>query len=438
MPILSGNNAGVITNGVSGQLVSRGNVGHTSTESAPFTFGLGYGDVSSPAILGTTTTSGTPIGDAHAALTAIGTWDGTTNTGLACTFTFTNGAIDLAADTTHGHVGQYVPGVYCIDGAASIGAAGINLNASGTYVFKINGAFTTVSGSTVTFNGAAGGSNSNAGNVFFASVGSAPAASLGATTQLSGTVLTGSGAITTGANDNMTNARFISESAITIGGGANLFSSPPAILTPVITISPTSGPMGTLVTVSGSGFADSSAVTIKYDGTQVTTTTTTASGAIPSGVTFVVPASAAGIHTVQATDASSNTASTTFTVTAPAITISPTSSPAGTQVTVSGSGFAPSSTVTITYDGSTVTTSPITVTTTASGAIPSGVTFVVPASAAGIHTVQATDASSNTASTTFLVTIISVPEFPIGGMVFLVIASMSAYLVIRYKALKTY
>jgi hypothetical protein len=222
--ILSGNSAGVITNGVPGQLIARGNVGHTSTETAPFTFAAGFSDVSSPAILGTTTTPRTPIGDAHAVLTNIGTWDGTTNTGLACTFTFANGAINLATDTTHGAVGQYGPGVYCIDGAAVIGGTGINFNAAGTYIFKINGALTTVAGSTVTFNGAAGSSNANAGKLFFASTG---AASTSASGQFSGTVLTGSAAITTGANSNMTNARFISESAITVGGGANIFSIPP-------------------------------------------------------------------------------------------------------------------------------------------------------------------------------------------------------------------
>ena len=45
-----------------------------------------------------------------------------------CTFTFANGAIDLATDTTHGKIGIYTPGVYCINGAASIGTAGITLD----------------------------------------------------------------------------------------------------------------------------------------------------------------------------------------------------------------------------------------------------------------------------------------------------------------------
>jgi hypothetical protein len=227
--ILSGNSAGTITNGVPNQAIASGNVGHTSTESASFTFATGFGDVSSPSILGTTTTAGTPIGDAHTLYAKIGTWNGT-NVGIACDFTYPSGAINLSTNTNFqqaGHLGQFKPGTYCINGAASIGSAGITINATGTVVFKIYGAFTTVSGSTVKFNGTAT-SNNESGNLYFVSGGPAAGASLFGTEQFSGTVMTGAAAITTGANENATNARFISESAITIGGGSNLFSIPPS------------------------------------------------------------------------------------------------------------------------------------------------------------------------------------------------------------------
>ncbi len=74
-----------------------------------------------------------------------------------CTFTFAPGAIDLATDTTHGPIGIYTPGVYCTasSSAASIGAGGITLNGSGTYIFRINGALTTVANSVVTLAGGA-------------------------------------------------------------------------------------------------------------------------------------------------------------------------------------------------------------------------------------------------------------------------------------------
>ena len=71
----------------------------------------------------------------------------------ACTFTFASGAIDLATDTTHGLLGIYTPGVYCIDGAASIGTAGITLSGSGTYIFRMTGALTTVANSIVLLDG---------------------------------------------------------------------------------------------------------------------------------------------------------------------------------------------------------------------------------------------------------------------------------------------
>lgn len=75
----------------------------------------------------------------------------------SCTFTFASGAIDLATDTTHGPVGIYTPGVYCTTGAgaASIGTAGITLSGSGTFIFRINGALTSVMNSSVTLANAA-------------------------------------------------------------------------------------------------------------------------------------------------------------------------------------------------------------------------------------------------------------------------------------------
>lgn len=68
----------------------------------------------------------------------------------ACTFSFAPGAINLATDTTHGPVGVYTPGVYCITGAASVGGGGtITLNGAGTYIFRMDGALTTSANSLV-------------------------------------------------------------------------------------------------------------------------------------------------------------------------------------------------------------------------------------------------------------------------------------------------
>lgn len=61
-----------------------------------------------------------------------------------CTLNFAPGPIDLASDTTHGPVGVYTPGVYCITGGDSIGGGGtITLSGTGTFIFRVDGALTT-------------------------------------------------------------------------------------------------------------------------------------------------------------------------------------------------------------------------------------------------------------------------------------------------------
>jgi hypothetical protein len=109
-----------------------------------------------------------------------------------CTFSFSPGAIDLATDTTHGPVGVYTPGVYCIDGAASIGGGGtITLDGAGTYIFWMTGALNTSANSVVTL---ANGASPCA--VWWAP---AAATTLGANSTFAGTDIDASG-ITIGSN----------------------------------------------------------------------------------------------------------------------------------------------------------------------------------------------------------------------------------------------
>ena len=126
-------------------------------------------------------------------------------------------------------------------------------------------------------------------------------------------------------------------------------------MTPAITLSPTSGNVGSSVIVSGTGFAASSIITITYNGNGITYPTSNGVGSFAA--MFAVPSSVPGIYTVQATDGSGNTAYASFTVTS-GITLSPTSGVVGTTVTVSGSSFAASSTITIKFAGATQTTFP--------------------------------------------------------------------------------
>ena len=167
-----------------------------------------------------------------------------------------------------------------------------------------------------------------------------------------------------------------------------------------VTVTPTSGAVGDTVTITGSGFAASSNVTIYFDTASVGTATTNATGGFTNN-TFIIPSTSRGSHTIKAQDASSNYATATFTV-AQKITITPTSGAPGMTITVSGSGFAASKPVTIKYNAVTVTTNPATIETDATGSF--NISFTVPASVAGTYAVEVSD-GTYTASTNFTITI---------------------------------
>lgn len=175
-----------------------------------------------------------------------------------------------------------------------------------------------------------------------------------------------------------------------------------------VTISPTTGIIGTTITVSGSGFGATKTITIKFDSTTVTTNpatvTTTASGLF-SSVTFAVPSGvSAGSHAVSATDGTL-TGSATFTANPSAtITLTPTSGGVSTSVSISGSGFTASSSITVKFDANTIATTPSSITASSSGAFSAAIT--IPSTAAvGSHTITATDSAAKTASASFSVII---------------------------------
>ena len=115
-----------------------------------------------------------------------------------------------------------------------------------------------------------------------------------------------------------------------------------------VTLSVTSGPPGTVVTITGSGFTAAS-YTVTFGAIQVVPSTTIAGGAISA--VFAVPllprTSTPYNVTVTATGDTVNIP--TFTIT-PAISISSSSGEVGDVINVSGNGFAPSSVVNILFD----------------------------------------------------------------------------------------
>lgn len=85
---------------------------------------------------------------------------------------------------------------------------------------------------------------------------------------------------------------------------------------PFLSLDPTHGPAGELITLKGTGFATVSAVTVQLDGNPITPTsaiTTDSTGGFTNGITPLITL-ALGSHTITVTDASANTASATYTV----------------------------------------------------------------------------------------------------------------------------
>jgi hypothetical protein len=177
------------------------------------------------------------------------------------------------------------------------------------------------------------------------------------------------------------------------------------IPSPSIALSPASGVPGTIITITGSGFAIITAGVVWFDtnrddvidpGEPQVSVTTTAAGAIPTGIFLTVPAVAPGTYPVQA-DIPSGVpveASASFTVTSPSVTLSPTSGVLGTVITITGSGFAINTAGVVWFDsnvdGAVDPGEPqASVTTTAAGAIPAGIILTVPAVAPGTYPVRA-------------------------------------------------
>jgi len=167
-----------------------------------------------------------------------------------------------------------------------------------------------------------------------------------------------------------------------------------------VTLSPTSGPVGEPVTVTGTDFAANSKLLATFGGSPISFSgTTDANGNINPGAVFTVPAgAAAGKNLVTITDSSFNTASTSFTVTTSNIALNPTTGSYGTTVTITGSNFISNSNMTITFDGNQVTPSTFPLYSDANGAFTT--TFNVPLDTAGTKQVTASD-GVNSYTTTF-------------------------------------
>jgi hypothetical protein len=163
-------------------------------------------------------------------------------------------------------------------------------------------------------------------------------------------------------------------------------------ITSGFTLSKPGGSPGTVITVTGYGFASGeSGITITYDGTPVGSPTSAGANGAWSA-TFTVPPGNAGNHTVNAYGSSTAQSSPTPFVVSAGISINKDSGETGTPITISGTGFvAGEKSITVLFDAvavpalSNITAGP-------NGAWTAN--FTIPPVAGGDHTIDAQGATT--------------------------------------------
>ena len=158
------------------------------------------------------------------------------------------------------------------------------------------------------------------------------------------------------------------------------------IIVAAASLNPDTGYVGTEVTVSGTGFKASQSVTISFENEDTFEDVATASTDVYGSVnaSFTVPVRNTGTFKVKVSDGV-NTDEADFTILTSA-SLSQTTGNVGTELTVSGTGFAGK--VSIKYDDVEIATT----TADAEGAF--SVTFTAPQSKYGGHNITATDGTS--------------------------------------------
>lgn len=180
-----------------------------------------------------------------------------------------------------------------------------------------------------------------------------------------------------------------------------------------IIVSPSSGQVGSLVIIEGTGFEPDQRITMTIDDielemTMATPLTTDETGDFPA-IAATIPDIEPDEYEISVTDDSGNSAVTAFTVegavevpeeTAVAsITSTPNVGPSGSEVTVDGTGFGARENITFAFDGN-----PLNASVTADNLGSFSATAMIPVDASsGDHEISASDISGNTATATFTV-----------------------------------
>jgi hypothetical protein len=164
---------------------------------------------------------------------------------------------------------------------------------------------------------------------------------------------------------------------------------------PFLEIDSYSGNVGDTFSLSGSDFGAEKTITVYWDEIKIGSVFSASSEGDFSEREYEVPETAYGIHTIKAI----NTGGTYYTLEysiEPSISLSSNSVTAGNSITVSGTGFEASSTITFYLDS---TTLDATVKTSSNGTLSSaGIHIPDSEDISGSHVLEAQDASGNSAS----------------------------------------
>lgn len=179
-------------------------------------------------------------------------------------------------------------------------------------------------------------------------------------------------------------------------------------ITPKITLVPAEGGVGDTVVITGSGFAAGDSMDILFDDVVQTGVTATSDAKGSFSAVMTIPAASRGEHTIKARDDNFNSATATMTI-GQKIDVTPTGARgAGDTLTITGNGFDANKTMTITWGGAAIATSPATVTTSSSGAF--SATITVPGTQAGNYTVTVSDGTNVATATVNVIATTSVSQ----------------------------
>ena len=152
---------------------------------------------------------------------------------------------------------------------------------------------------------------------------------------------------------------------------------------PRITINPVTGAVGSILEVSGNGFASKSDVSVFFQNDEVAYARTDNYGTFKAA-SFNVPKTPPGTSNIKVKDEKGNTVRYEFTIIAGA-RVDRTKASVGSELTISGTGFEANGEIGMEFDGVAVTT----ITADSSGAFQ--IVFKVPASQHGEHVITVSD-----------------------------------------------